>query len=370
MHNAFFTLDVRGWKEQEAEQPRETWAQIEARLKAEGKEDSEISIIRVEWEDHVKREQKRLKRKGAKGVESAPAAADAAEEEGGVEVEKEEEEWALPAESMRTLHVGEWTPLQLGREPPEARRSARSYSEHGHREHSRSEHSRSAPSQSEHSWGASPQRRTSAAGMRAVPRWLSPHMCMRDICEIRARCMRGACETAPICAQARFGHCIAKCDQTLYMYGGRTMGGAIESFMQFDARPLVWRSVPADGDTPGSRVSHRTLLIGHYMYVLGGGSGSRSFNDLRRLDLYTMRWELMPTRGEARPPPPPATPPLHMGVLGMQLGRAARVCHACRARATSRTRSSARRSSTWSRTWSSSAAATGGGPPTTCTLST
>ena len=55
--------------------------------------------------------------------------------------------------------------------------------------------------------------------------------------------MRGARETPPICAQARFGHCIAKCDQTLYMYGGRTMGGAIESFMQFDARPLVWRPI-------------------------------------------------------------------------------------------------------------------------------
>ena len=141
----------------------------------------------MEWEDHVKREQKRLKRKGAKGVESAPAAAEAAEEEGGVEVEKEEEEWALPAESMRTLHVGEWTPLQLGREPPEARLSARSYSEHGHREHRRSEHSRSAHSQSEHSWGASLQRRTSAAGMRAVLRWLSPDMCMRDRCKIDAR---------------------------------------------------------------------------------------------------------------------------------------------------------------------------------------
>ena len=93
------------------------------------------------------------------------------------------------------------------------------------------------------------------------------------------------------------------------------MTGAIESFMQFDGTPLLWRSVPADGDTPGSRVSHRTLLIGHYMYVLGGGSGSRSFNDLRRLDLYTMRWELMPTRGEARPPPP-LTTTLHTNMRG------------------------------------------------------
>ena len=157
VHNAFFTLDVRGWKEEEAEQPRETWAQIEERLREEGKEDSEVSIIRQEWEEHVKREQKRLKRKG-RGLDSAPAAE--ADEEAGLEVAKEEEEWALPPEVMRTLHLGEWTPLQLGREPPEARRSEYSRSEYSHREYSHGEYS----------WGASLTRRTSAAGMaRCIP---------------------------------------------------------------------------------------------------------------------------------------------------------------------------------------------------------
>ena len=65
--------------------------------------------------------------------------------------------------------------------------------------------------------------------------------------------------------EPRFGHCLTKHGTTLYMYGGRTMHGALDSFVQFEGTPLMWRSVPVDGDTPGSRVSHRTLLIDHYM---------------------------------------------------------------------------------------------------------
>jgi hypothetical protein len=40
------------------------------------------------------------------------------------------------------------------------------------------------------------------------------------------------------------------------------------------------------------------LQIDQYLYVLGGGSGNRSFNDLHRLDLLSMHWELIHTRGE------------------------------------------------------------------------
>ena len=52
-------------------------------------------------------------------------------------------------------------------------------------------------------------------------------------------------------------------------------------------------------DGPGARVSHAMLMLEHYMYVLGGGGGNRSFNDLRRLDLYTMHWELLDTAGDS-----------------------------------------------------------------------
>ena len=73
---------------------------------------------------------------------------------------------------------------------------------------------------------------------------------------------------------------------------------ALDTFHSFPGAPVPWRSVPYDGDGPGARVSHAMLMLEHYMYVLGGGGGNRSFNDLRRLDLYTMHWELLETNGE------------------------------------------------------------------------
>ena len=74
-----------------------------------------------DWEEHVKREQKRLKRKVRGPAATAEEEGAAEAEQGGPEGAREDEEFALPPETMRTLHLGEWTPLQLGREPPEAR---------------------------------------------------------------------------------------------------------------------------------------------------------------------------------------------------------------------------------------------------------
>ena len=67
----------------------------------------------------------------------------------------------------------------------------------------------------------------------------------------------------------------------------------------FDATPLAWKAISYNGDGPGKRVSHSMTLLNHSLYVLGGGSGNRSFNDLHRLDLLTMTWELLYTRGAA-----------------------------------------------------------------------
>ena len=217
---AFFTLDVRSWHAETAELPRETWLDCEERLHAQGLEAHEIQMARSEWEDHMKKEVKKAKKKGKGkpqlGETSKPEGDDDEAEEDEPEEEKPDEEFTLPTEYMDTLTLGEWVPLRLGKEPPDA----------------------------------------------------------------------------------RFGHCMVRCGNIVYMFGGRTLHGAIDKFLQFDGKPLLWRSVPVDGDTPGSRVSHRTLLLDHYLYLLGGGSGNRSFNDLRRLDLYTMHWELVATRGE------------------------------------------------------------------------
>ena len=100
----------------------------------------------------------------------------------------------------------------------------------------------------------------------------------------------------------RFGHSMCLAGTTSFVFGGRNNSRndpVLGDFYCFDGAPLVWREIAYDGDSPGSRVSHSMIQLEHYLYVLGGGSGNRSFNDLHRLDLFTMHWELIHTQGEA-----------------------------------------------------------------------
>ena len=107
----------------------------------------------------------------------------------------------------------------------------------------------------------------------------------------------------------RFGHAMVIADTSLFVYGGRNRSmtaPVLSDFYSFEGAPLVWRPISYDGDGPGSRVSHCMVQLGHYLYVLGGGSGNRSFNDLHRVDLYTMHWELIHTKGETHASKPEA----------------------------------------------------------------
>jgi hypothetical protein len=100
----------------------------------------------------------------------------------------------------------------------------------------------------------------------------------------------------------RFGHAMAMAGTVAYVFGGRNRARnepVMSDLYSFDGGPLVWKAVSYDGDGPGTRVSHCMIQLHHHLYVLGGGSGNRSFIDLHRLDLYTMHWELVHTRGAA-----------------------------------------------------------------------
>ena len=238
--NSFFTLDMRSWHETESDVPRETWLDVEKRLRADGRDDDEVANARGDWEEDQKRKQREIARANRRrrrrnllsGGNSAgdSAVADDAEVSAGDdnddEVDEEtaarlaaDVEFELPKERMPTISFGEWVPLRVGQQLP----------------------------------------------------------------------------------PPRFGHAMAMAGTTVYVFGGRDRSITApvrNDFFSFEGAPLAWKAISFDGDGPGTRVSHAMVLLEHYLYVLGGGSGNRSFNDLHRLDLYTMHWELMHTRGE------------------------------------------------------------------------
>ena len=252
--DAFFTLDFRSWKEEEAEKPRETWADVEAKLIEAGKVDVEVERARKDWEEEMRRKQKMIrranrrrerrerrkkrlegtpmgaaeedeekKRRGGKGGAAAASSAEDDEEEElsdeeAIAAREAEKEFELPPEMMPTITFGEFVPLRAGRNLP----------------------------------------------------------------------------------PPRFGHAMCLAGSTAYVFGGRNKSisaPVLHDFHKFDAAPLVWKEIAYDGDGPGTRVSHTMVQLEHYLYVLGGGSGNRAFNDLHRLDLFTMHWELIHTQG-------------------------------------------------------------------------
>ena len=244
--DAFFTLDLRSWRYDEAEMPRETWADVEKRLLAMELSETDMETKRKEWEDEQKKKQKaisrenkrrarRNKRLAKKGmaVPDDPAARLGEQSGAGTEDEEEvlsdedaeaarlaEKEFELPPSLMTTITFGEWVPLRIGRNLP----------------------------------------------------------------------------------PPRFGHAMTMANKVAYVFGGRNRNRnepVLNDFYSFDGAPLIWKAVSYDGDSPGTRVSHSSIQLDHYLYVLGGGSGNRSFNDLHRLDLFTMHWELVHTRGAA-----------------------------------------------------------------------
>lgn len=60
--DAFFTLDLRSWRHEEAEVPREVWPDVEKRLRAAGVDDADVGQARADWEEEQKRRQKEIHR--------------------------------------------------------------------------------------------------------------------------------------------------------------------------------------------------------------------------------------------------------------------------------------------------------------------
>ena len=275
--DAFFTLDLRSWRAGEAEVPRTTWGDVEKKLLAAGKDDTEMEKARTDWEEEQKRKQKEIlranrrkarreklrgKKKGADpkaadneaGGTSGAASAEEEDElsdEEAIAAREAEKEFELPPETMPTLTFGDWVPLRVGTHLPPPRFG----------------HAMTMAGSVAYVFGGRNRSRRfdGATSMRTLSRQLA----LPRINRPPRSCARVGSE--PV----------------------------MNDFYSFDATPLAWQSVSYDGDGPGARVSHAMVHLEHYLYVLGGGGGNRSFNDLHRLDLYTMHWELIHARGAA-----------------------------------------------------------------------
>ncbi|XP_077523931.1 kelch domain-containing protein 3-like [Amblyomma americanum] len=97
----------------------------------------------------------------------------------------------------------------------------------------------------------------------------------------------------------RSGHTVVAYGEYAYLWGGRNEDGACNILYRFDTASVTWLRPRTLGETPAAREGHSACVVGSRMYVFGGVEEDdvRLSQDVHVLDLDTMKWHLLVTRG-------------------------------------------------------------------------
>ncbi|KAL5565900.1 hypothetical protein UlMin_029064 [Ulmus minor] len=98
----------------------------------------------------------------------------------------------------------------------------------------------------------------------------------------------------------RWGHSACHSQGILYVFGGCCGGLHFSDVLLLNLETMVWSALVSRGQGPGPRDSHSAVVVGKKMIVFGGTNGFKKVNDLHVLDLVTKEW----TQPECKGTPP------------------------------------------------------------------
>lgn len=78
--------------------------------------------------------------------------------------------------------------------------------------------------------------------------------------------------------------------EVLFAIGGWSGGSPTTIIETYDTKSDRWKCV-LDEDPYGPRAYHRTVVLGSYIYVIGGFDGLEYFNSCRKFNTTTKVWE-------------------------------------------------------------------------------
>jgi N-acetylneuraminic acid mutarotase len=102
----------------------------------------------------------------------------------------------------------------------------------------------------------------------------------------------------------RVGHCIAAVRSKIFVFGGLTEAGLSDELWIFDLDTLTWVEIPTFGAAPCARKGASLVATedGHKLYLFGGATGMKAFNDVHVLDLDHFSWSVLGTVGPVPAP--------------------------------------------------------------------
>ncbi|RCI01492.1 hypothetical protein CU098_011567, partial [Rhizopus stolonifer] len=115
------------------------------------------------------------------------------------------------------------------------------------------------------------------------------HFYMLDIETMTWSCPR---TTGPKPSERR-AHAAVIWQQDMYVFGGGDGAKALNDLHKLDLKTWVWSPVQTTGDQPDSRGYHTGNMVGDKLVVFGGSDGKECFGDIHVLDLPTRVWKMV-----------------------------------------------------------------------------
>nr|XP_027107964.1 uncharacterized protein LOC113727807 isoform X1 [Coffea arabica] len=100
----------------------------------------------------------------------------------------------------------------------------------------------------------------------------------------------------------RWGHSACYSNGLVYIFGGCCGGMHFSDVLVLNLETMDWSTLVTKGQGPGPRDSHSAVIVGYKMIVFGGTNGSKKVNDLYVLDLRSKEWTYPECKGT--PPSP------------------------------------------------------------------
>lgn len=78
--------------------------------------------------------------------------------------------------------------------------------------------------------------------------------------------------------------------EVLFAIGGWSDGNPTAAVETYDTKSDSWTRI-CDEDSYGPRAYHGTVVVNHYIYIIGGFNGLEYFNSCRKFDTVSKMWE-------------------------------------------------------------------------------
>ena len=100
-----------------------------------------------------------------------------------------------------------------------------------------------------------------------------------------------------------YGQSACQYGDNLLLFGGSTGLNFSNELYEYNTCSNRWRKLATIGQKPSPRYKHQAVIMGHKMYIVGGGC-LKPFTEVYCLDLKTLVWEetKMRVRGRLRLP--------------------------------------------------------------------